>query len=99
MIVVAWIVFAIVAGVVGSGRNIGFWGAFLLSLVLSPLIGLIIAFASARTEPEKVIPVNPAGTTLNTSVTEELIKLKKLLDDGVITKDEFDMQKYKLLTK
>jgi len=46
MIVLAWIVFSIIAGVVGQDRSIGFWGAFLLSLVLSPLIGLIVAFAS-----------------------------------------------------
>lgn len=99
MIVVAWIIFSIVAGVVGSGRNIGFWGAFLLSLLLSPLIGLIIAFASARSEPEKATLINPVNSTINASVTDELTKLKKLMDDGVITKDEFDMQKYKLLTK
>jgi hypothetical protein len=31
------------------------------------------------------------------SVADELIKLKKLLDDGVITQEEFDAQKKKLL--
>ena len=46
MIVLVWIVFSIVAGVVGQDRSIGFWGSFMLSLLLSPLIGLIVAFAS-----------------------------------------------------
>ncbi len=32
-------------------------------------------------------------------VADELVKLKKLLDDGVITREEFDAQKEKLLNK
>jgi hypothetical protein len=35
------------------------------------------------------------GTTV--SVADELIKLKKLLDEGAITKSEYDTQKKKLL--
>ena len=31
------------------------------------------------------------------SIADELLKLKKLLDDGIISKEEFDMQKQKLL--
>lgn len=31
------------------------------------------------------------------SVADELVKLKKLLDDGILTKDEYDAQKKKLL--
>jgi hypothetical protein len=34
---------------------------------------------------------------LQFSVADELIKLKKLLDDGVLTKDEYESQKKKLL--
>ena len=33
------------------------------------------------------------------SVSDELIKLKKLLDEGVLTKEEFDSQKKKLLER
>lgn len=32
-----------------------------------------------------------------TSITDELQKLKRLLDDGILTKEEFDQQKVKLL--
>jgi hypothetical protein len=35
----------------------------------------------------------------STSTADEIIKLKKLLDDGVITKEEFDKQKTKLLNQ
>jgi phosphate/sulfate permease len=44
--ILGWIIFSFVVGFVGSGRNIGFWGAFFLSLILSPIIGLIIALVS-----------------------------------------------------
>ncbi len=41
-----WIVFSILIGLVGKQRKIGFGGAFFLSLLLSPLIGLIITLIS-----------------------------------------------------
>ncbi len=34
-----------------------------------------------------------------TSVADELVKLKKIFDDGIITKEEFDAQKKKILEK
>lgn len=35
----------------------------------------------------------------NTSVADELVKLKKLYDDGLLSKEEFEAQKKKLLEK
>ena len=46
--IILWIVFSILIGMVGKDRNIGFAGAFFLSLLLSPLIGLIIALVSKQ---------------------------------------------------
>lgn len=46
---------------------------------------------------EKVMQVEIKGAT--TSIADELIKLKKLLDDGILTKEEFEEQKKKLLQK
>jgi len=46
MVILLWIVFSIVIGIIGSNRKIGFAGAFFLSLLLSPVIGLIIALTS-----------------------------------------------------
>jgi hypothetical protein len=45
---ILWIVLCIVAGSVGNNRNIGFAGAFFLSLFLSPLVGLILTFNSDK---------------------------------------------------
>lgn len=40
-------------GTLGSNRNIGFWGAFFISLLLSPLIGLIITLISKDKETQE----------------------------------------------
>ncbi len=45
------------------------------------------------TKPESQQPTN------NSLIADELTKLKKLLDDGVITQEEFDAQKTKLLNQ
>lgn len=47
-----------------------------------------------KTKPLEFVAVNNAIST-----ADELIKLKKLLDDGIITKEEFDAEKTKLLSK
>ncbi|MFC2106870.1 tetratricopeptide repeat protein [Bacteroidota bacterium] len=48
--VIFWIVLSLIIGFLGSKKNIGFAGAFILSLLLSPLIGLIIVLASGDKE-------------------------------------------------
>lgn len=50
------------------------------------------AIAACEVQP---CPNQKTGTTV--SVADELIKLKKLLDEGAITKAEYDAQKKKLL--
>jgi hypothetical protein len=47
-VLIAYIIFSIVAGVLGAKRKIGFAGAFFLSLAISPLIGFIAVLCSKR---------------------------------------------------
>jgi phosphotransferase system glucose/maltose/N-acetylglucosamine-specific IIC component len=47
-----FLIFSVVVGVVGSSRKIGFFGAFILSFLLSPIIGLIITLNSKNIERE-----------------------------------------------
>jgi hypothetical protein len=48
----AWILFSILIGLLGQNRKIGFLGAFLFSLLLSPIIGLIITLFSDSVQGE-----------------------------------------------
>lgn len=45
-LILGWLVFSFIIGLIGGERKIGFAGAFFLSLVLSPLIGLIVTVLS-----------------------------------------------------
>jgi hypothetical protein len=44
--VLVWITLSFFIGLMGGERKIGFWGAFFLSLLLSPLLGIIFAALS-----------------------------------------------------
>lgn len=108
--IIIWIILAFVIGLLGNNRRIGFAGSFFLSLLLSPLIGLIITLCSKDKEDEaykaqvletqkqqqetlkKVQDTVAVGT-----VTNELERLKKLKDDGVLSDDEFNTLKKKAL--
>jgi len=45
---IIWVIPSILLGLAGRSRKIGFWGAFLLSLIFSPVIGLIGVILSQR---------------------------------------------------
>lgn len=60
----------------------------------------VIEFEQAYESGEIIYPKNPLKnkSSINTSsISDELIKLKKLLDNGVLTQAEFDAQKKKIL--
>jgi cbb3-type cytochrome oxidase subunit 3 len=44
--VLVWITLSFFIGLMGGERKIGFWGAFFLSLLLSPLLGIIFTALS-----------------------------------------------------
>lgn len=88
MIFFIWIVLSFFAAFAGEGKKVGYWGAFLWSILLSPLIGLIIGLISAPKE-------EPKKETIN--VADELKKLGALKEKGTITEEEFEKQKAKLL--
>lgn len=62
---------------------------FSCDIVNALRVGEIVPVGAASSEP-----VNPTA-----SVADELTKLKKLLDDGVLTQEEYDQQKQKLLNR
>lgn len=103
------IFFSFVVGFIGIGRKIGFWGAFGVSLLLSPIIGFIIALVSKNEEDEaykeKILTVQQdqqealkkISVTKTVSIADELEKLKRLREDNMITADEFEKLKNKVI--
>ncbi|MDX5447138.1 MAG: SHOCT domain-containing protein [Bacteroidota bacterium] len=108
-----WLIFSLVVGSIGSGRKIGFWGAFLLSLILSPLIGLIFALTSksnndesyrqqslqAQRNQEMILKrmEKEKSVSSSKSVADELEKLRKLRDEHSISEEEFQKLKDKVI--
>lgn len=60
---IVWIVFALIVGLIGKDRKIGFGLAFLCSFLLSPFIGLIIALVSSK-KGKKIPPTHRGHTEL-----------------------------------
>jgi len=54
-IIVGWIIFAVVVGVAASARGRSGFGFFLLSLVLSPLIGILFVMAMPNLKHEDLL--------------------------------------------
>jgi hypothetical protein len=113
MILIAWIIGSFVAGLIGTDKRIGFFGAFFLSLIISPLIGIVVAAMSksdADVEREKKLlqsnkkqeqvlqkMAEQSVKDSNISVSNEILKLKELQNQGILTEEEFEAQKKKLL--
>lgn len=110
-IVLGWIIFSIIVGAIGSGRNIGFAGAFFLSLLLSPVIGLIITLFSKDKADEQYKQEllntqkqqqetlsNIQDNVKSTSISEQLLMLKEMKDNGMLNDEEFQKAKEKLLS-
>ena len=104
-IFLGWIIFSLAVGAIGINRNIGFAGAFFLSLFLSPVIGLIFTLVSKSDEQLRFETELLSHTKKQTdgilnaghkSFTDELFKLKTLLDSGLISREEFESEKENL---
>jgi len=48
LLITLWIVLSILFGMIGRERELGFLHTFLVSLILSPAVGLILALSSKR---------------------------------------------------
>jgi hypothetical protein len=109
-IFIGWIVFSLIIGAIGSNKTIGFGASFFLSLLLSPVIGLIVVLVS-KDQATELYKAQLMETQLKQenqlkalvtekrkhSITEEVLELKKLLDEGIITEEEFQKAKAKVM--
>jgi len=108
-IFLGWIIFSFIVGLLGSDRKIGFWGSFLLSIILSPLIGIIFALISESNSTvdykkellkiqQETLHQSKTQEPVNRSVIEELEKLSLLKEKNIITNEEFLNLKSNLLS-
>lgn len=79
-------------GIIGEKRSIGGGISFFLSIILTPLFGLIITAMSNK--PTPVIINNKKEINLN----DELKEIVKLRDSGVLSEVEFAQAKAKILS-
>lgn len=90
----------LVAARIGKERSIGFSKAFFISFFLTPIIGFIFIFNSPKLKDEEYkekMLERAAASAPALSIAEELTKLNELRKEGVITDDEFAIQKERLL--
>ena len=53
ILIVLYIVFAVLAGLCGSQRRLGFFGTFLISLVITPVVMLLILILTGPAPVER----------------------------------------------
>jgi phosphate/sulfate permease len=111
LMLIAWIIGSVIVGFIGSDRNIGFWGAFILSLLLSPLIGLLITLFSETNSSKaykkkqmkiqqdilKVAQSESTDDKLKKTKEERLVELVDLKSKGLITDQEYKESRKKIL--
>ncbi|MEC9264728.1 MAG: SHOCT domain-containing protein [Pseudomonadota bacterium] len=96
------LIFALICANMAKSRNrsTGLWGV--LGFFLGIIAVLILAIIGKdKDSPAAADPASGGTPALqpakSNSNLDEIAKLKKLLDNGVLTQDEFDEQKRRLL--
>jgi phosphate/sulfate permease len=112
LMLIAWIIGSVIIGFIGSDRSIGFWGAFFLSLLLSPLIGVLITLFSETNSSKvykkkqmkiqqdilKVAKGESIDDKLKKTKEERLIELVDLKSKDLITDQEYKESRKKILS-
>lgn len=95
---ILWIILSFVVGSLGSKRTIGYGWALFWSLIFSPIIGVIIVLCYPRKEDVEYKERMLAATrrAAEKSELDELIKAKSLLDQGVLSPEEFAKIKFRI---
>lgn len=88
LIVVCYIAACLAAGYAGRDKRIGYWPTVVVSVVLSPIIGLVVGLLSPSNATEAPAP----------DKYTRLESLARLKESGAITQEEYEAEKRKLLS-
>lgn len=112
MIFILWIIFTMIVGWIGNERKIGFWSAFWVSLFFSPLIGIIITLNSKKNteieyerdilnlqlkQQEELQNIANQNNSTGTSIIDELYKLSLMREKNLISEEEYQIMKEKII--
>ena len=105
-----WLVFCVLVAVLAAARGRSVFGFFVLSFLLSPLIGLVVLLIvqnlaeeerqrDVRSQDQKLhaSTIGAAAQLSRVSVADEIKKLADLRANGALNEDEFSLQKARLL--
>lgn len=103
---IIYILICLFIGVLGDSTTLGFGSAFLLSILLTPVGGFfILLFYPSKKHREKQLAEQKKQSQLlqqmqqptKLSHADEILKLKKLFDDGAISAGEYEKLKAKIM--
>lgn len=111
MIIFWWLVLSIVIGIIGSYRKIGGFWSFLISILLSPIVGFIVVlFSKSKKQEEyekKLLGVQREQrdeleeikqNISKKSIPDELERIKKMKDEGLLSEEEYQKAKEKIIS-
>lgn len=81
-----------------EGESLEFTTITFLLLLPGAIIGAVVGFAAGQDHSTESKTVSQTGTLQQDSATE-IMNYKKLLDDGIITQEEFDKKKQEILER
>ncbi|SFT75488.1 hypothetical protein SAMN05216474_2182 [Lishizhenia tianjinensis] len=97
LVLAGWFILCLIVGAIGKSRRIGFWGSFLLSLFLSPLIGFIVALVSQR-KSDRDFQKAILDNNKKDSISDKLAELETLKKKGTISEEEYTAMRKKALS-
>jgi hypothetical protein len=111
ILIPVWIIFSLVVSSTAKRKGRDAIGYFFLSLFLSPLFAMLVLLISGDSDKKRIaklkedelikkrMSVNEPSveTNFSNNKLENLERLGNLLEKGVITKDEFEIEKKKIL--
>ena len=53
---IAYVILALIVGLAGRNKTVGFWGFFLLSLILTPVVTGLFMILNRDRKPRRVAP-------------------------------------------